>query len=184
MRQFPDPLSEPSTTPGAISSIGSEVSTPQRQAEYATERAMVLFGAYRRGDANDPDAYVASIAAVLALYEPELMRWATDPRTGISTTEKFASFMPNSGELKAFCDAEAARRRRVAEYATIPPVTPRSALRLSAPPKRPGYRANVLVRQNCPRYSAMKAATETADPYDWKWAENGEDLWVNGRMLG
>jgi hypothetical protein len=74
------------------------------------ERAKVLFGCYRRGDANDPEQYVASIAAVLTIYDPELIRIVTDPRTGISTSEKFATFMPNSGELKIYCDDLAAKR--------------------------------------------------------------------------
>ena len=64
------------------------------------ERAALLFGCYRRGDANDPDTYVAAVAAVLSLYEPDIIREATDPRTGIQTAEKFAAFMPNAGELK------------------------------------------------------------------------------------
>jgi hypothetical protein len=63
-----------------------------------------LLGCYRRGDANDPEMYVAAIVAVLCRYPIEIIRKATDPVTGISSTEKFAAFMPNSGELKIYCD--------------------------------------------------------------------------------
>jgi hypothetical protein len=64
----------------------------------------LLFGQYRRGDANDPETYVAAVAAVLSCYSNDTIREATDPRTGISATEKFAAFMPNPGEVKLFCD--------------------------------------------------------------------------------
>jgi hypothetical protein len=77
------------------------------------ERAKVLFGSYRRGDANDPDAYVAAVAAVLSLYDADLIREVTDPRTGIMTSEKYMSFMLNAGELKVYCEGIAARRDRL-----------------------------------------------------------------------
>lgn len=64
---------------------------------------------------------MAAIAAVLAMYEPDLIREATDPRTGIQATEKFAAFMPNAGELKIFCDAIASQRARYARYRQLPP---------------------------------------------------------------
>ena len=35
-------------------------STSPHQAAYAAERARMLFGSYRRGDANDPTLYVAA----------------------------------------------------------------------------------------------------------------------------
>jgi hypothetical protein len=86
------------------SSLNSGHSTTLDHATFALERAKILFGCYRRGEANDPDQYVAAIAAVLSLYPVDIIRKSTDPRTGISTDEKFASFMPNSGELKIYCD--------------------------------------------------------------------------------
>src|SRR4051812_17879854 len=104
--------SEQSTTQRETSPPESRPSTNQRLS-YATKRAEVLFGCYRRGDANNPDGYVAAIAAVLTLYDFEIMRDVTDPRTGIQTTEKFAAFMPNAGELKIYCEAVAARVERL-----------------------------------------------------------------------
>jgi hypothetical protein len=104
------------TTLQPTSLSGSEPLVNQRQLEYATQRAKVLFGAYRRGDANNPDQYVASIAAVLTLYEPEIVREVTDPRGGISTDPKHITFMPNSGELKVYCDTVRDRRWRQAQW--------------------------------------------------------------------
>lgn len=139
------------------------------------ERAKVLFGCYRRGDANDPDQYIASIAAVLTLYEPDLIREVTDPRSGISTTEKFTAFMPNSGELKAYCDGIRDRRYRIARMGP-----PRSA---NQPPRpldnRPRHRANIFVHPEAPQYAALIEAAKTADPADWRLDEAGRaGIWV------
>lgn len=96
-------------------SSASETST-NRRAIYAAERARLLLGSYRKGDANDPETYVTSIAAVLSSYPEDVIRTATDPRTGVQ--RKFPKWMPNSGEVAEFCDGlyqvqlSAERRRR------------------------------------------------------------------------
>jgi hypothetical protein len=150
-------------------------STNQRLS-YATERAEVLFGCYRRGDANDPDRYVASIAAVLSLYDFELMRDVTDPRTGICTSEKYMSFMPNAGELKVYCDALVARRDRFEKLAELPRVD-FSRARLPAPPEGPGARATVFVPASNSRYAALLEWSKTADPLLFKF-EQRPGIWV------
>lgn len=72
----------------------------------AAERARLLFGCYRKGDANDPETYTAAIAAILTEYPPEVIRIATDPRTGIARKSKW---MPNPAELAEECDLIAKR---------------------------------------------------------------------------
>ncbi len=57
---------------------------------------------------------------MLSLYEPALIREVTDPRSGISTVEKFSTFMPNSGELKIYCDAIRDRQARIARISGQP----------------------------------------------------------------
>lgn len=150
---------------------GSEHSTDQPQVLYAMERARVLFAGYRRGDANDPEGYVASIAAVLSRYDGELIREVTDPRTGISTTDKFQSFMPNSGELKRYCDMEQERKARFQDYANQPKRSFYGTLP-RIPPK-PGCRAQVFIRAGYPRYAEMveRASKPNADPLDWIYGE-------------
>ena len=135
----------------------------------------MLFAGYRRGDANDVDGYVASIAAVLSLYEPELIRRVTDPRTGISTREKFMSFMPNSGELKVFCDEQAAIDDRYRRYQRLPGP---ERLALPKPPPGPGSRTNLFVPVDAPQYPAMvaRAATDGVDPRDYRHDAKG--VWV------
>lgn len=171
--------SEQSTTQRATSRNGSEPSTNQRLA-YATDRAKVLFACYRRGDAHDPDAYVAAISAVLSLYDFDIIREATDPRTGISTNEKFRSFMPNSGELKAHCDALAERRHRLEQLAKIPRPVPASH-RLEAPTDRPqGYVANIHVYEGHPRYAKLAEWTKTQAPKFFRFGPSDgiPGLWI------
>ena len=87
----------------------------QSHLSYATERAELLFGCYRKGDANDPDAYVGAVAAVLSEYPAETIKFVTDPRTGIPSR---VDWMPTVGEIKRACEehygpvpARAVRRR-------------------------------------------------------------------------
>lgn len=145
-----------------------------RHQEYAIQRAKVLFGGYRRNDANDPEIYVSSIAAVLALYDEDLIREVTDPRTGIATTEKFAAFLPNPGELKARCEAIAEHRARISQYNELPPVD-LGRIALPAPEPRPGRRANLLVGKDCHRYEEMRqrALKADSDPAEFEWNAKG-----------
>lgn len=61
----------------------------------------MLFGCYRKGDANDPDTYVAAITAILSEYDPAVIKRVTDPRLGIARKSKW---MPNPAELSEACD--------------------------------------------------------------------------------
>lgn len=140
------------------------------------ERAKVLFGCYRRGDANDPDQYVASIAAVLTLYEPDLVRRATDPRSGISTDERFCNYMPNSGQLKVYCDTIRDRRARFAHLGSLPPLQP-SAPRLID--RSAGRQANVFVPAESMHYQRGAKIAKLADTADWKLDPDGRPgVWI------
>ena len=169
---------EPFTTQQTTSSPRSTRSTPPYLAAYATERAKVLFGSYRRGDANDPDAYVAAVAAVLSIYDAELMREVTDPRTGIATDEKFAAFMPNAGELKRYCDGVAARRERIQRLGALP-APDFNRPRLAAPERAPGDLATVYVPENNPRFQALVEWSKTADPRKWRRDSARPGIWVS-----
>ena len=91
----PTPLSPPSG--------GSSPPPPPSdhdRALLAAQRAAILFGCYRRGDANDPEIYTAAITAILAEYPPEVIQHVTDPRTGIARKIKF---LPSIPELDEAC---------------------------------------------------------------------------------
>jgi hypothetical protein len=168
---------EPYTKQQTTSSRSSARSTSPHQAAYAAERAKVLFGSYRRGDANDPDSYVAAIAAVLSGYETDVIREVTDPRTGICTTEKYMSFMPNAGELKVYCEGLAARRERFRRLGELPPADYRRA-RLPPPPPVPGDQATIFVPASNSRYASLLNWSKTADPRKFKFEER-PGIWVS-----
>jgi hypothetical protein len=92
--------------------------SPKSKNLFASMRAKLLFGCYRRGDANDAETYVAAITLVLAQYPDNLIAEVTDPRSGIQTCEKFAAFMPNAGELKVYCEQVASSPRYKAAAAS------------------------------------------------------------------
>jgi hypothetical protein len=128
----------PSSTPPAISSTPSERAKTDTKSKLATatEGAHRLFRSYRKGDANDPDGYVAAIASILTLYQDWVIRVATDPRTGIGTVEPYTRYMPNPGELKLFCDAIATRAARADRWRALPAGTRHCGF-VPAPPDPP-----------------------------------------------
>jgi hypothetical protein len=150
---------------------------------YASQRAEVLFGCYRRGDANDPERYVAAIAAVLSDYDFDLMKEVTDPRTGICSTEKFMTFMPNAGELKVYCETQAARKDRLQRLGARRPAHP-GERRLAGPDPRDapdGAYANVHVPASNVRYAALVEWSKTAEPNLWKFGKSSDDrdgIWI------
>lgn len=82
-------------------------------------RAKILLGCYRTGDANDPETYVAAIAAILARYPEDVMTSVTHPATGLPSKK---GWLPTVKEVVDACDEavefavqNAARMKRVAE---------------------------------------------------------------------
>lgn len=140
----------------------------------------MLFGCYRRGDANDPETYVAAVSAVLASYDVDLIREVTDPRTGIATTEKFSAFMPNAGELKIYCEGIAARKARLERLGSLR-LPDLGQARLSAPDPLPGRLANVFIPNTHQRYARLVEWAKTVDDRFWKFGKSsdGRDgLWI------
>jgi hypothetical protein len=87
--------------------------------QYATDRARLLLGCYRTGDANDPETYVAAIAATLARYSEKVITSVTHPVTGLP---KAKSWLPTVKEVFDACEEanefdvqQAAREKRIKE---------------------------------------------------------------------
>ncbi len=60
-----------------------------------------MFGCYRKGDANDPDVYVAALTLVLSGYPEHVIRAMTNPDSGLPSKH---TFMPSVAEVKKACE--------------------------------------------------------------------------------
>jgi hypothetical protein len=72
-----------------------------------------LFGCFRRGDANDPEVYVAAISAMLAQYPDWVVTKVTDPMRGIPSE---MDFLPTVKEVKEACEKLVAPVRQEQGY--------------------------------------------------------------------
>lgn len=61
----------------------------------------MLFGCYRKAEANDPEVLTAAIAAVLSEYPYDVVEYVTDPRTGLPSTSKW---LPSVFEVREACE--------------------------------------------------------------------------------
>lgn len=67
-----------------------------------------MFGCYRKGDANDPETYVAAITATLARYPQDVILDVTHPVDGLPGTN---DFIPTVAEVRRACEAKMKPRR-------------------------------------------------------------------------
>lgn len=106
------PNQEPeSFKPLTVSTPPSTPSTKEPEAvlkSYAAKRARLLFGCYRKGDANDPETFVAAITAVLSRYDESVIRAVTHPAKGLPIR---TNFLPTVKEVYEACEALAAPKR-------------------------------------------------------------------------
>lgn len=106
---------ETSFKPLTVSSKPSSLSTTDQGAtlkSYAAKRARLLFGCYRKGDANDPDTYVAAITAVLSRYPEDVIKHVTHPAKGLPIR---TDFLPTVAEVHRACEAIMMPRREAIE---------------------------------------------------------------------
>jgi hypothetical protein len=68
-----------------------------------------MFGCYRKGDANDPETYVAAITATLARYPEDVILRITHPVDGLPGQK---DFLPTVAEVRRACESEMGPRRR------------------------------------------------------------------------
>lgn len=83
--------------------------------EMAVKRGRLLLGCYRKGEAGDPDVFMAALVIVLQKYPESVVVAVTDPKGGLSSKQ---TFLPSIAEVTAACEAKMAPiyayRRRVA----------------------------------------------------------------------
>jgi hypothetical protein len=73
-----------------------------------------MFGCFRKGEANDPDVYVAAITATLARYSEEIITAVTHPTKGLPIE---MDWLPSVRQVYQACEvlnqsANAAAKRR------------------------------------------------------------------------
>lgn len=68
----------------------------------------MLFGCYRKGEAEDPDTYAAAVAAVLAAYPTPIVYRVTDPLRGLPGRSRW---LPTVAEVRDACEMEMAPQR-------------------------------------------------------------------------
>jgi hypothetical protein len=74
-------------------------------------KAGQLFGLYRRADAQDPETYVAGLAALLSEYSREIIDYVCDPRTGLPRTLKWP---PTIADVAGACDKQVELAKTIA----------------------------------------------------------------------
>jgi hypothetical protein len=170
---------EPYTTQRKTSSARSDHSRVNLQAEYAAERAGLMFGCYRRGDANNPDTYVAAVAMVLSKYAVEVIKAVTDPYAGLPSKKKENGYsgLPDVADVREACDDEAGRIARMERYSKLP-APDFNRPRLAAPQRVPGDLATVFVPMENPRYAELLDWARTADGRLWK-VDDRPGIWVS-----
>jgi len=85
-----------------------EYRSGQDRQGFASLRAGMMFGCYRKQDANDPEIYVAAVTAILSEYPDSVIETVTDPRTGLPSKIKW---LPTVAEVKSECESHMYRVR-------------------------------------------------------------------------
>lgn len=103
----------------SVENLPASMARQEALTSYAAERARLLLGCYRTGDANDPETYVAAITAVLARYPENVVTEVTHPATGLP---KKKGWLPTVKEVFDACEEavefsvqHAARLKRIQE---------------------------------------------------------------------
>ena len=76
------------------------------RAQWITQCIRLMLASYRRDNTPNPDGYIATIALVLERYPDELIRRATHPVDGIVSEDRWQSFPPTAGELRAWLESK------------------------------------------------------------------------------
>jgi len=100
----------PLTSSSQMLTSGSQKSA--EKVAFSTERARLLLGQFRRGEANDPATFITSVAAVLARYSEAVVLYVTDPRTGLASK---GDWLPTIHEIVAECEKLEEAGRRLVE---------------------------------------------------------------------
>ena len=119
-------LGTAASTVSAAVSPGSEraLTRSRQQAEYETNRAEYLraaqrlLGSRRKGEANDPDIYIAAIVRVLSAFPLKVVTTVADP---LLSPLRHLKWLPEASEVLEACEqlhrSNLARETREAQAA-------------------------------------------------------------------
>lgn len=85
----------------SVENLPASMDRQEELNSYAAERAGLLLGCYRTGEANDPETYVTAIMAVLARYPEQVITDVTHPTTGLP---KKKGWLPTVKEVFDACE--------------------------------------------------------------------------------
>lgn len=60
-----------------------------------------MYSCYRKDEAFNPDVFLTAAAAILSEYSEAVIRYVTDPRTGLPSRQKWP---PQASEIKEACE--------------------------------------------------------------------------------
>lgn len=75
---------------------------------------MLMYGCYRKDDASNPEVFLTAASAILAEYSDEVIRYVTDPRTGLPSNLKWP---PQASEVREACKSHASYLARIDKFA-------------------------------------------------------------------
>jgi hypothetical protein len=87
----------------SLENLPASTARQENLTSYAAQRAKLLLGCYRTGEANDPETYVAAITAILAHYPEQVITQVTHPASGLPSMK---GWLPTVKEVSDACKVE------------------------------------------------------------------------------
>lgn len=79
-------------------------SVSEEKLAWATRQAKLLFGSFRKADADDPETFTAGCLRLFTAYSPDVVRYVIDPVTGVPGQSEW---LPSLRKVKEALDARA-----------------------------------------------------------------------------
>lgn len=80
--------------------------------EWATRKVNLLFGSFKKSDADDPETFTAGCLRLFTAYPREVVEHVVDPMTGLAGKE---DWVPSLAKVKAALEARASQLARQRE---------------------------------------------------------------------
>lgn len=104
------------TSPEDMQNLALASENARQRQIYASSRAALMFGCYRKAEASDPEIYAAATASVLSEYPEEVIDFITDPRTGLPSTSQW---LPSVYEVRMACKERADHLAKIKEVQAL-----------------------------------------------------------------